>query len=81
MDLAREVSTASAYEWNIGTWQLGAGASENTALPYHVVAMDFGVKRNILRMLVDRGCRVTVVNAQTAASEILAMKPDGVFFQ
>ena len=79
LDLAREVSTAKAYEWNQGTWQLGAGSVENTAQPHHVVAMDFGVKRNILRMLADRGCRVTVVNAQTTAAEILAMKPDGVF--
>ncbi len=78
-DLAREVSTATTYQWNEGTWQLGAGARVKTDMPYHVVAYDFGVKRNILRMLVDRGCRVTVVNAQTSAKDVLALEPDGVF--
>ncbi|WP_026344819.1 glutamine-hydrolyzing carbamoyl-phosphate synthase small subunit [Oceanimonas smirnovii] len=81
MDLAKEVTTAAAYEWREGSWQLGQGHSQPTdaELPYHVVAYDFGAKRNILRMLVDRGCRLTVVSAQTPASEVLAMNPDGIF--
>ncbi|MFH7563720.1 glutamine-hydrolyzing carbamoyl-phosphate synthase small subunit [Oceanimonas smirnovii] len=81
MDLAKEVTTAAAYEWREGSWQLGQGHSQPTdaELPYHVVAYDFGAKRNILRMLVDRGCRLTVVPAQTPASEVLAMDPDGIF--
>ncbi|MGP7734023.1 glutamine-hydrolyzing carbamoyl-phosphate synthase small subunit [Oceanimonas smirnovii] len=81
MDLAKEVTTAAAYEWREGSWQLGQGHSQPTDadLPYHVVAYDFGAKRNILRMLVDRGCRLTVVPAQTPASEVLAMNPDGIF--
>ncbi|MDV2857599.1 glutamine-hydrolyzing carbamoyl-phosphate synthase small subunit [Oceanimonas sp. CAM02] len=81
MDLAKEVTTAAAYEWREGSWQLGLGHSQPTdaELPYHVVAYDFGAKRNILRMLVDRGCRLTVVPAQTPASEVLAMDPDGIF--
>jgi carbamoyl-phosphate synthase small subunit len=84
MDLAKEVTTDHAYDWVEGCWILGEGhpppppmLEEN--LPYRVVAYDYGVKRNILRMLVDRGCRVTVVPAQTPASEVLAMDPDGVF--
>jgi carbamoyl-phosphate synthase small subunit len=82
MDLAREVTTAQAYEWLQGSWSLGTGLPEPAdaaSLPLHVVAYDFGVKRNILRMLVDRGCRLTVVPAQTPAAEVLAMNPDGVF--
>ncbi|WP_088330728.1 glutamine-hydrolyzing carbamoyl-phosphate synthase small subunit [Lacimicrobium sp. SS2-24] len=80
MDLAKVVSTDKAYEWNHGSWQLGKGHDENRQdLPYHVVAYDFGAKRNILRMLVDRGCRLTLVPAQTSAEEVLAMNPDGVF--
>jgi len=84
MDLAREVTTHMPYEWAQGTWTLEAGlppAPEHLdqALPHHVVAYDFGVKRNILRMLVDRGCQITVVPAQMPASEVLAMKPHGVF--
>ncbi len=82
MDLAKEVSTKEVYEWKKASWTLEAGlpeAKENAELPYHVVAYDFGVKRNILRMLVDRGCRLTVVPAQTSAQEVLAMQPDGVF--
>ncbi|GAA4100676.1 glutamine-hydrolyzing carbamoyl-phosphate synthase small subunit [Zhongshania borealis] len=81
MDLAKEVTTAESYEWREGSWQLGEGSRSMTdaELPYHVVAYDFGVKRNILRMLADRGCRLTVVPAKTPAAEILAMKPDGVF--
>lgn len=84
MDLAREVTTHRPYEWAQGSWTLEAGLpgaahpiEEN--LPYHVVAYDYGVKRNILRMLVDRGCRLTVVPAQTPASEVMKLNPDGVF--
>lgn len=79
MDLAKEVTTSEQYSWAEGSWQLGQGHSEAAQSKYHVVAYDFGVKRNILRMLVDRGCRLTVVPAQTPAAEVLAMKPDGVF--
>lgn len=81
MDLAKEVTCDAPYEWTQGTWSLGKGHKEQKAedLPYHVVAYDFGVKRNILRMLADRGCRLTVVPATTPASEVLAMNPDGVF--
>jgi carbamoyl-phosphate synthase small subunit len=81
MDLAKEVTTAESYEWRESSWQLGEGSRSMTdaELPYHVVAYDFGVKRNILRMLADRGCRLTVVPAKTPAAEVLAMKPDGVF--
>ncbi len=84
MDLAREVTTHRPYEWAQGSWTLEAGLpgaphpiEEN--LPYHVVAYDYGVKRNILRMLVDRGCRLTVVPAQTPAAEVMKLNPDGVF--
>jgi carbamoyl-phosphate synthase small subunit len=81
MDLAKEVTTAAAYEWRESSWQLGVGygTRADTELPFHVVAYDFGVKRNILRMLVDRGCRLTVVPAQTPAADVLAMRPDGIF--
>lgn len=80
MDLAKVVCTDKAYEWNHGSWQLEQGHQESRQdLPYHVVAYDFGAKRNILRMLVDRGCRLTLVPAQTSAEDVLAMNPDGVF--
>jgi len=84
MDLAREVSTRMPYEWAQGTWSLAEGMPEalhpiEEKLPLHVVAYDYGVKRNILRMLVDRGCRLTVVPAQMSASEVLALQPHGVF--
>lgn len=80
MDLAKEVTTLESYEWMEGSWSLEEGNPEaSVELPKHVVAYDYGVKRNILRMLVDRGCRVTVVPAQTPAEDVLAMKPDGVF--
>jgi len=82
MDLAREVTTAEQYNWLQGTWSLEKGLPEPTEpglLPFHVVAFDFGIKRNILRMLVDRGCRVSVVPAQTSAADVLGMDPDGVF--
>ncbi|MFT7235239.1 MAG: carbamoyl-phosphate synthase small subunit [Methylophagaceae bacterium] len=78
MDLAKVVSTKSIYDWNNGCWHL---LGENKVAPerFHVVAYDFGAKRNILRMLVERGCRLTVVPAQTSAAEVMAMNPDGVF--
>ena len=82
MDLAKEVTTREAYGWRQGSWTLEAGmpaAAAADELPHHVVAYDFGVKRNILRMLADRGCRITVVPAQTPASDVLALQPDGIF--
>ncbi|EKB20346.1 MULTISPECIES: glutamine-hydrolyzing carbamoyl-phosphate synthase small subunit [Aeromonas] len=81
MDLAKEVTVGEAYNWTTGSWQLGKGhvTPDADQLKYHVVAYDFGVKRNILRMLVDRGCRLTVVPAKTPAAEVLAMNPDGIF--
>jgi carbamoyl-phosphate synthase small subunit len=82
MDLAKVVTTAESYPWLQGTWSLANGlpdAASAGELPLHVVAYDFGVKRNILRMLADRGCRLTVVPATTPASEVLALQPDGVF--
>jgi carbamoyl-phosphate synthase small subunit len=79
MDLAKVVSATEPYEWTEGEWQLGLGFVKPAAAPRHVVAYDFGVKRNILRMLASRGCRLTVVPAQTPAEVVLAMKPDGVF--
>ncbi len=80
MDLAKVVSTASAYDWSQGsTWPDGQARFTVPSGSLHVVAYDFGVKRNILRLLVDAGCRVTVVPAQTPAADVLALKPDGVF--
>ncbi len=81
MDLAKEVTTRMTYAWTQGSWTLEAGLPEaaDEPLAYPVVAYDFGVKRNILRMLVDRGCRLTVVPAATAAADVLALQPDGVF--
>jgi len=81
MDLAKEVTTSEGYDWREGSWQLGQTARQlsDEQAQFHVVAYDYGVKRNILRMLVDRGCRLTVVPAQTPAAEVLAMNPDGVF--
>ena len=87
MDLAKVVSTKEQYQWVSGSWSLGSPMGEGFSdfsndlekLNFHVVAYDFGAKSNILRMLVDRGCRLTVVPAQTPASEVLAMNPDGVF--
>jgi carbamoyl-phosphate synthase small subunit len=79
MDLAKEVTTEAPYHWTSGTWRLGAGFREAPRTHYRVLAYDYGVKRNILRMLVDRGCEVTVIPAKTPASEVLAWKPDGVF--
>jgi len=79
LDLAQAVSVKNSYEWRQSEWVLGEGYGEQTAPQFHVVAYDFGVKRNILRMLAERGCRVTVVSAQTPAQEILKLKPNGVF--
>ena len=79
LDLAKVVSTPKPYEWTTGSWVLDT--NRETTLKdarYHVVVCDYGIKRNILRMLVDRGCRVTVVPAQTKASEVFKLKPDGV---
>lgn len=79
MDLAKEVTTSQAYEWTENTWDLVNGHAQAGVLTRHVVAYDFGIKRNILRLLVNRGCRVTVVPATTSAETVLAMNPDGVF--
>ncbi|WP_213940894.1 glutamine-hydrolyzing carbamoyl-phosphate synthase small subunit [Pseudomonas sp. dw_612] len=82
MDLAKVVSTKEKYEWRSTVWDLKTDSHatiDASELPYHVVAYDYGVKLNILRMLVARGCRVTVVPAQTPATDVLALKPDGVF--
>jgi carbamoyl-phosphate synthase small subunit len=79
MDLAKVVSARRAYEWAEGSWRLGRGFARLARPRFRVAAYDYGVKRNILRMLVDRGCAVTVYPAQTPAAELLAAKPDGVF--
>ena len=79
MDLAKEVTVSETYEWTESIWTLQDGYTQGQNLTKHVVAYDFGVKRNILRLLVNRGCRVTVVPATTPAETVLAMKPDGVF--
>ena len=77
-DLARVVTSASSYAWTETEWLLGSGYGQVTEPRFHVVAYDFGVKRNILRMLASRGCRVTVVPAQTTAADALALRPDGI---
>ncbi|UTF59707.1 glutamine-hydrolyzing carbamoyl-phosphate synthase small subunit [Gilvimarinus sp. DA14] len=79
MDLAKEVSCSKPYRWTEGTWKLGEGHRDVVETRFKVVAYDYGVKANILRMLADRGCDITVVPAKTSASDVLAMKPDGVF--
>ncbi len=79
MDLAKEVTTAQQYPWAESVWSLTDGHQQAESTPYHVVAYDYGVKKNILRMLCERGARVTVVPAQTSAAEVLAMQPDGIF--
>ncbi|MBU0829253.1 MAG: carbamoyl phosphate synthase small subunit, partial [Gammaproteobacteria bacterium] len=79
LDLAKVVGTAERYDWTQTEWELGAGYGELADPQFHVVAYDFGVKKNILRMLAERGCKVTVVPAQTPAADVLALKPDGVF--
>lgn len=79
MDLAKVVSVDRPYTWSEGEWSIEGGYRESTGLRFHVVAYDFGIKRNILRMLAERGCRLTVVPAQTPARQVLAMRPHGVF--
>ena len=79
LDLAQEVSCATPYDWTSGGWSLGAGYRQLSDVKFHVVAYDFGAKHNILRLLVDRGCRVTVVPARTPAADVLALNADGVF--
>ncbi|WP_019559295.1 MULTISPECIES: glutamine-hydrolyzing carbamoyl-phosphate synthase small subunit [Caldimonas] len=78
-DLAQEVSVSAPYEWTQTEWRLGRGYGTLAAPRFHVVAYDFGVKRNILRMLAQRGCKITVVPARTSAQEALALRPDGIF--
>lgn len=78
-DLAKVVSATKPYDWTQTEWQLGSGYGEQKKPKFHVVAYDFGVKKNILRMLAERGCKVTVVPAQTPAAEVLKHKPDGIF--
>ena len=79
MDLAKVVSVPKAYEWDESEWKLGRGYGRQTEPRFHVVAFDYGVKRNILRMLAERGCRLTVLPATASAEEALALKPDGIF--
>ncbi|MDI9330782.1 MAG: glutamine-hydrolyzing carbamoyl-phosphate synthase small subunit [Alphaproteobacteria bacterium] len=79
LDLAQKVTVAQSHEWSQTEWVLGQGYGQQTSPRFHVVAYDFGVKKNILRMLAQRGCRVTVVPAQTPAAQVQAMRPDGVF--
>ena len=79
MDLAQVVSAQQSYEWSQGEWKLGAGFAQPENFRYHVVAYDFGVKRNILRMLASRGCKLTVVPAKMPAAEVLKLNPDGIF--
>ena len=79
LDLAKVVSVRQPYDWTQTEWHLGSGYGDQKAPKYHVVAFDYGVKRNILRMLAERGCRVTVVPATTSASEVKKLKPDGIF--
>lgn len=79
LDLAKEVTTATSYEWDQTEWKLGQGYGKLDSPKFHVVAYDFGVKSNILRMLAERGCKLTVVPAQTPAKDVLALNPDGVF--
>jgi len=79
MDLAKVVSATESYDWKQAEWKLDQGYVDQAEPRFHVVAYDFGVKFNILRMLAERGCRLTVVPAQTPASDVLALKPDGVF--
>ena len=79
LDLAKVVSTSATYAWDQTEWKLGEGYGTQDAPRFHVVAYDYGVKLNILRMLAERGCKLTVVPAQTPAADVLAMSPDGVF--
>jgi carbamoyl-phosphate synthase small subunit len=79
MDLAKVVSVSKSYEWTESEWKLGQGYGQLSNPEFHVVAFDFGVKRNILRMLAERGCKVTVLPAQATAADVLVLNPDGVF--
>nr|WP_205964464.1 glutamine-hydrolyzing carbamoyl-phosphate synthase small subunit [Ramlibacter agri] len=79
LDLAKEVTVAKSYDWDQTEWELGAGYGQLENAKYHVVAFDYGVKKNILRMLAERGCKVTVVPAKTPAAVVKKLKPDGVF--
>jgi carbamoyl-phosphate synthase small subunit len=79
LDLAKVVSCTRRYDWSDGAWTLGSGYAKAPSAKYHVVAYDYGIKHNILRLLADRGCRLTVVPAQTTAADVLALDPDGVF--
>jgi carbamoyl-phosphate synthase small subunit len=79
LDLAKVVSTKTSYEWTETEWKLGRGYGRQDAPRLHVVAYDYGVKRNILRMLAERGCRITVLPAQAPAAQVLALRPDGIF--
>ena len=79
LDLAQKVTVAQGYEWTQTEWKLESGYGTQTAPKFHVVAYDFGVKKNILRMLAERGCKVTVVPAKTPAAEVLQHQPDGIF--
>jgi carbamoyl-phosphate synthase small subunit len=79
LDLAQVVTTKAPYTWTQGSWDLATGYPERSDFSFKVVAYDFGVKRNILRMLADRGCDLTIVPAKTPAAEVLAMAPDGIF--
>jgi carbamoyl-phosphate synthase small subunit len=79
MDLAKEVTTKTNYDWAEGVWSLKSKVKKNNKNKWRVVAYDFGVKRNILRILVDLGCEVTVVTAKSSAEDILEQKPDGIF--
>ena len=79
LDLARVVSCEKAYDWNQSVWALGSGYATQTNAKFHVVAYDYGVKHNILRMLAERGCKITVLPAIASSMDALALKPDGVF--
>lgn len=80
LDLAKVVSTKAPFKWTQTTWNLASGYGEQTQAPYKVVAYDFGAKYNILRLLAERGCDLTIVPAETPAADVLAMNPDGIFF-
>ena len=79
LDLAQKVTVAQSYDWTQTEWKLGEGYGSLTSAQFHVVAYDFGVKKNILRLLAERGCKVTVVPAKTSAADALKHKPDGIF--
>ena len=79
LDLAKIVSVKQTYEWTQTEWKLGSGYGVQITPKFHVVAFDFGVKKNILRMMAERGARITVVPAQTTAADVLKLKPDGIF--